>query len=398
MRALLAAAVVVATAGVARAQEDVHQKPAISVERFTPPPGAAAFLGADDPDVLPDAGWAFDAATWYASRPITLRDLTTGAVVTVPVAWRQGLDLGLARGLADRWQLGLALPMALQGGDRLRGIGLSEKPLDRAVLGDLRLYAKARLVGEPRAPGLAATVDLTLVLPTGDDGDFAGEEGPVYEWRLAAGWRAPRWAITANAGARIRSDEVTLLSPARPNGDELVGALAGEVAVPAVGRLLGGDDHAWAIAEVDGVLGDSIGGGTRGPSPVEARVGARVRLCSVWSLTAGAGAGLTPHEIGAPAWRGLVSLTWTDSPRGDFDGDGIPDALDQCPIDAEDRDGWQDADGCPDPDNDGDGIPDPDDKCPDEPEDFDGWEDTDGCPDHEERLRPAPAAPAPAPG
>jgi hypothetical protein len=394
-RALLALALIATAGGVAHAQE-VHAKPAISVERYTPPPGQPAYLGADDPDVLPDGKLAFDAASWYAARPITLRDLMTGAVVTVPVAWRAGLDLGIARGLGDRWQLGLAVPMALQGGDRLRGIGLSDIPLDRAVLGDIRLYAKARLVGAPGERGLAATVALTAVLPTGDDGDFAGEEGAVYEWRLAAGWRADRWAIAANAGARIRTDEVTLISPARPNGDELIGALAGEVAVPAVGRLLGGDDHFWATAEIDGVLGDSIGGSQRGPSPVEARAGARVRLCSVWSLTAGVGAGLTPHEIGAPAWRALVNLTWTQSPRGDFDGDGIPDALDQCPLDAEDKDGWQDADGCPDPDNDGDGIPDPDDKCPDEPEDKDGWEDTDGCPDHEERI--TPAAPAPAPG
>jgi OOP family OmpA-OmpF porin len=68
-------------------------------------------------------------------------------------------------------------------------------------------------------------------------------------------------------------------------------------------------------------------------------------------------------------------------PDPDNDGDGIPDAQDKCPDQPEDKDGFQDADGCPDPDNDGDGIPDAQDKCPDQPEDKDGFQDADGCPD-----------------
>ncbi len=67
--------------------------------------------------------------------------------------------------------------------------------------------------------------------------------------------------------------------------------------------------------------------------------------------------------------------------RPDRDGDGIPDDIDKCPDEPEDKDGFQDADGCPDPDNDGDGIPDALDKCPNEPEDYDGFQDEDGCPD-----------------
>ena len=68
-------------------------------------------------------------------------------------------------------------------------------------------------------------------------------------------------------------------------------------------------------------------------------------------------------------------------PDPDNDGDGIPDAADKCPNEAEDKDGFQDDDGCPDPDNDSDGVPDADDKCPDEPETKNGFQDEDGCPD-----------------
>ncbi len=69
--------------------------------------------------------------------------------------------------------------------------------------------------------------------------------------------------------------------------------------------------------------------------------------------------------------------------RGDKDGDGIPDDVDKCPTEPEDKDGFQDDDGCPDPDNDNDGIPDKLDKCPNDPEDKDGFEDDDGCPDYD---------------
>jgi outer membrane protein OmpA-like peptidoglycan-associated protein len=66
---------------------------------------------------------------------------------------------------------------------------------------------------------------------------------------------------------------------------------------------------------------------------------------------------------------------------GDTDGDGLRDDVDECPEEAEDEDGFEDDDGCPELDNDEDGIPDEQDKCPMRPEDKDGWQDDDGCPE-----------------
>jgi len=65
----------------------------------------------------------------------------------------------------------------------------------------------------------------------------------------------------------------------------------------------------------------------------------------------------------------------------DSDGDGIPNVKDLCLNQAEDFDGFEDENGCPDYDNDVDGIPDSVDLCSDEAENFDGVEDEDGCPD-----------------
>ncbi len=86
---------------------------------------------------------------------------------------------------------------------------------------------------------------------------------------------------------------------------------------------------------------------------------------------------LTSHDF-----EFLFGLSYViDTASRDSDGDGILDENDKCPQQAEDKDGFEDEDGCPDPDNDKDGILDGDDKCPNEAEDKDGFEDTDGCPD-----------------
>jgi outer membrane protein OmpA-like peptidoglycan-associated protein len=110
-----------------------------------------------------------------------------------------------------------------------------------------------------------------------------------------------------------------------------------------------------------------------------------------------------------PKWAGQALFGWSGKfIKPDRDKDGIPDELDNCPTQGEDKDGFEDNDGCPDPDNDGDGIVDNRDSCPDkparcsgcpvvdrdkdginddrdacpaEPEDHDGFEDGDGCPD-----------------
>jgi outer membrane protein OmpA-like peptidoglycan-associated protein len=68
-------------------------------------------------------------------------------------------------------------------------------------------------------------------------------------------------------------------------------------------------------------------------------------------------------------------------PPEDVDKDGITTAKDRCPEEPEDKDNFEDQDGCPDIDNDKDNIYDKSDHCPNQAEDTDGFEDKDGCPD-----------------
>src|SRR5574338_4156 len=124
-------------------------------------------------------------------------------------------------------------------------------------------------------------------------------------------------------------------------------------------------------------------------------VGAKYRVDNGWGLRADARLLFPPSSSGSGPtldFEALLSIykefgrkeaEKVVEPTGpnDTDGDGLPDDVDKCPMEAEDKDGFQDDDGCPEADNDSDGIPDAVDKCPNEPEDKDGFQDDDGCPD-----------------
>ena len=71
----------------------------------------------------------------------------------------------------------------------------------------------------------------------------------------------------------------------------------------------------------------------------------------------------------------------TPPAASDRDQDGVPDAADSCPDEAEDGLPPAEADGCKGSDADGDGIADARDACPGQAEDADGTQDDDGCPE-----------------
>lgn len=103
--------------------------------------------------------------------------------------------------------------------------------------------------------------------------------------------------------------------------------------------------------------------------------------------TAGNRGGLTEakRRYGQACGRGLQSACTKSAEVGrlleDADRDGLVALDDRCPKEAEDTDGNQDGDGCPDPDDDGDGILDGKDACRTTAETKNGVEDDDGCPE-----------------
>ncbi|UCF46782.1 MAG: OmpA family protein [Myxococcales bacterium] len=145
------------------------------------------------------------------------------------------------------------------------------------------------------------------------------------------------------------------------------------------------DDQFMISAESFGrtAANSTVGFWRRETTPVEVLGGFKYLHPKGFVIGVSGSAGVA-SGYGAPDWRGVGMIGFTmpePEPIGDADGDGILDDVDECPNEAEDFDGFQDEDGCPDLDNDGDGVLDVNDGCPNDPEDIDGFEDEDGCPD-----------------
>jgi outer membrane protein OmpA-like peptidoglycan-associated protein len=299
------------------------------------------------------------------------------------VAHQVLMDLAFSLGVWKHFQLGAQFQAVLhQTGDDAADLGFAEGPeLKALALADLRLLPKIVLL-QPKGPGLGLAFLPILTFPTATSGANAGENGLTVEPRLIVDWRLRGGAlIVGQAGYRWREGaEVANLRV----DDELVYGFGAEV--PLLPRVS-------IIGEVFGAVGlydsdlDEDSGVDLEEAPAEGLIAGRWRHESGWIVTGGVGTGLT-LGYGSPRVRVFVSAGYSPSARPlmapkDTDGDGIPDTADKCPTEPEDKNGFEDQDGCPDGarDTDGDGIPDKDDKCPTEPEDMNGFEDTDGCPD-----------------
>ncbi len=132
-----------------------------------------------------------------------------------------------------------------------------------------------------------------------------------------------------------------------------------------------------------GITGDGyIGGGVR----FDTTKGFAMRFDARVALIPGADRFLEPEvdigfglelQLGVKRKRASVE----NPALADRDSDGIPDDKDNCGDRPEDKDGFEDADGCPDIDNDLDRVLDVADKCDTVPETYNGFADDDGCPD-----------------
>ena len=323
--------------------------------------------------------WYVGGMFSYAYLPLTLEvgDDHVGAVV----GHQALMDLTLSFGLWNRLQLGAHLQAVMyQAGDDPEELGLGGGEMKSLAFADVRLTPKVLLLA-PRAvgPGLAFVPVITLPTATADAG--AGEDGLTVEPRLVADWRLAGGALVmGQVGYRWREGaEVANLRV----DDELTWGLGAEV--PLAPRFS-------AVFELFGAVGlkdagdDPDSGIDLEEAPAEVVLAGRWRQAQGLIVTLGAGGGLT-RGYGSPRARVFVSAGYTPFPEAagaaDRDGDGLPDTADKCPAEPEDKNGFEDADGCPDGtrDTDGDQIPDAKDRCPAEAEDANGFEDADGCPD-----------------
>ncbi|MBV8756588.1 MAG: OmpA family protein [Deltaproteobacteria bacterium] len=272
-------------------------------------------------------------------------------------------------------------------------------------------------VGLMSTPNMALALVGSVFLPFGNDQMLLGDANLVYEPKLAYEWRPDRvhaTRVVANGSVRIRQRSVLQsYDPAMQMTSDAKTILdVGSEAVAGVGGMYEVSPRAIVAGEVTGFipLPDSLtygsctlysgakcstlkstdyaSGAKHGDLTALATVGLLLRVSA--DLTANLMVGTGQGGERGDDFRVTTGLVWSPQPAGvaapgrnDHDGDGIPDSVDACPDEPEDKDGFQDEDGCPDLDNDGDGIPDSKDQCPNEPEDKDGFQDDDGCPDRD---------------
>jgi OOP family OmpA-OmpF porin len=338
----------------ARAQVDAQRfKPAVTHDGWVNAEGTAVRH--------PDDRW--DLALWlnYAHNPLISAD-DAGNLNRAFVGGRVGFDAVVSASLTRRLALGAALPLfVLQSGDAApSGSGI----------GDLRVVPKLELLSDLESGvGLALLAEVRL--PT-HSGDFSGGQRALelvpkvaLEHRYLSGVR-----IGFNLGVALRSTARFLNVDA---DDELAYAAA-------LGYRFGGVNGKTELGvELDGGIG--LHEHDREELPLEALGYLSHALSPEWQLIGGPGIGVIAG-YGVPTLRGFFGVRFTPTSH-DQDGDGVSDAEDECPQDPEDRDGIEDADGCPeeDPDFDHDGVADVYDQCPDAKETINGVEDEDGCPD-----------------
>jgi hypothetical protein len=346
--------------------------PALNLRRLELPTDEAGGLYTEPAKAPGPLNWNAAIVASYANRLVVLQD-GSGAEVAVPVRHQFSLDYLFGIGLGDRIALGLSLPTVVyQRGNDISDRVSGATALPKAALGDVGLSAKAVLLPAGDLGGFALAALARVTLPTGDPTSYLSEGSATGELRLLSELSLVALSLRATVGARVRGQETTYVDQAF--GHELPWGAALVVRPQA----LGWDEKGrwtWSI-ETHGAVALTPSFAASAASP--AVIGAVARYTpSELSVLAGVEAPLG-GAVGVPSVRGVLGLGW--APRFlDADGDGIEDAKDECAELAEDRDGFQDGDGCPDFDNDDDGVGDDTDKCPTEKEDVDGFEDEDGC-------------------
>ncbi len=397
----LAAVIIVALTTHAAAQDQGYAR------RFYPSAVLSPYLTIDGTRTHGDGQLAFSAMGTFEQRPLVLFG-DDGKRRADIVRYRLTTDLTLAYGALEWLDVGVALPVvANQEGRNVDDTA----DLAAFAFADPGVTAKATVLDRADWPlGVAVLAGVTL--PLGDADAFAGEANATAFGKLALELPLDnRTDVALNGGYRLR--ERSRINQVFVDDELMVG--------------LG---VSWRQAHDLAFVGDfnvatRIEGAFLVPeeTPGDVNAGVRWHIFQGAQLVAGVGAGVLPG-FGSPTYRvfagfeavprrhdfdgdrvvdgadecllvpGLVDRAGCPAPkvvkkkkkrkkrkRKDKDNDGVIDYADACPFLAEDRDGFRDDDGCPDPDNDLDFITDVYDADPLGAEDWDGFEDDDGIPD-----------------
>jgi outer membrane protein OmpA-like peptidoglycan-associated protein len=376
--------------GATRASAQASPLPGLAtapLDRFEPSPAGDAFFAVPSAAVAGELRPAVGVTWTYARDPLVLRTLSGR---TAPLRWVDHQTILHAQAslqLFQRVELDIDFPLTLgQGGTTGSLSSVSVTAPSGATFNDVR--AGGRVVLLRQNGGLpAASLAFSAWFPTGDAESFAGGGTARYAPSLIVSADYRRFLWSATLGRRFQRERVGQLI-----GSQL---FVGAAAAFRWQKLQIGPELSLSSG-----VGDTVSPLANNLTAAEILLGARYGLGPV-TLGVGAGPGLG-QGVGTPSYRLFASLSWaveTGSPgsgkvaagdgRGDagaktatlppgppkpllpapapdLDGDGVPDADDQCPTVSGDARPEAFRRGCP-ADRDRDGVYDLDDHCPDVP-------------------------------
>ncbi len=345
--------------------------PGMRLMRLQPAAGGPHYFQTYGSQVLEHLQVSGSLTLDYANLPLRVVD-EQGKELAQILEGQTVLHGTVGLGFADRFELSLGLPMVLaQSSGDLSAAGRPNESIAGSATGDFRIVPRVALL-DNREGGPGLSLFLSTSVPTGSAADFVSEAGVTFLPGLAADFRfAPHGRVGLNAGYLLRGAGEFL---GKDIGDELSFGFGAEVP-------LGGESLSLLADLFGGITAEGQRSLSSQEVPLEYLLGVRWYGPAGITLSVGAGSGLT-QGFGNPSQRVVAQLSLgTPSRSRDPDGDRILGDDDACPFEAEDFDGIEDHDGCPDLDHDQDGVLEPNDRCPDEPEDRDGFKDKDGCPD-----------------
>lgn len=343
------------TAATALAQQPA---PTADLEQVWLDPAARGSLWVGNGQTLRALDFRVGASLFFSGGALRSANAQTSQAL---VANRLGVQVVAALGLSDWLELSANVPVIIyQDGSSALGLGT-------AGMGNPWVNGKVAILDDTRPVALAVGLGLGLPLGTAV---AQGNGGLEVATRVQVGkvFSSFQWGAELGFLYRPTVDFISVTGQM----DDRVGSqlwLAG----------------ALSTANTSGPRGElslrtfvPIGGGAPG---VEGQVGVRWTVGNVELFgSAGPGFGGSPTTPWVRAYFGAAfantpltqppcvegrDYRLEECPDLDKDGDGVRNGVDAEPLVAEDKDGFADEDGAPDPDNDADAMPDAQDACPD---------------------------------
>ena len=335
----------------------------LGIERFRIAIDRAGLLDVEWAGVPGHMSWGAGVLVGFAHDPLVVYDRDMNAVDRI-VEGRLTTTLVGSLALFDRMQLGATLDIVGHQTGNPTPVTMIDDWAE-AGAGDARLVAKVLVAGGAR---YQLSFVPALTIPLGAAGSYLREPGVGFAPALALSSTIGRVRVAMNGGYHLkpRVETAGLVSD-----DEAFVRLGAGVTL---GPVMAPHAELWWSSSVATPLADA----DKNQVAVEMLLGGARQVTAAVSVFVAGGVGLD-NGFGTPDWRALGGVRF-EVASGDRDGDRVAGAADRCPDVAEDSDGFEDGDGCPELDNDRDGVADANDRCP-EAEDKDGFQDDDGCAD-----------------